>query len=561
MMIKGSVLRDSMISGANSIANQRSQIDELNVFPVPDGDTGTNMSMTVTAAKRELVKLPDDCTVEKVSSVAASSMPRGARGNSGVITSLLFRGFSKALVGKKEASAEDLAKAFESGVAAAYKAVMKPTEGTMLTVARMGAEAAAVAETEDTTEMFTIILDAAKVALANTPEQLPVLKKAGVVDAGGAGFVTILEGMLSVLRDGVMVEGEASEKTAEEKANFVPKGVYAAEIDPNMKNFYCTEFLVNKNDKASAVKLRAFLESIGDSVVVVDDEDIIKAHVHTNDPGKALSSAILHGFLSNMKIENMKEQNAERQTEGKGLEKQAEAEKNPNAGKFKYAAVDPDTAYGFVAVAAGDGLKDIFTDIGVNAVVSGGQTMNPSTEDILEAIHSVPAKTVFVLPNNKNIIMAAEMAVDIADRKVIVLPTRTIPQGISAMLSFDDAADAEANAVAMMQAADRVATGLVTFAARNSDFDGHKIKEGEILALENGKLSFTEKDLTKAAVKLARSMVKKDSSFVTVISGCDVNEEDAEKLTEQISAKMPSGVEVTRLNGGQPVYYYIISVE
>lgn len=560
-MIKGSVLRDSMISGANSIANQRSQIDELNVFPVPDGDTGTNMSMTVTAAKRELVKLPDDCTVEKVSSVAASSMLRGARGNSGVITSLLFRGFSKALVGKKEASAEDLAKAFESGVAAAYKAVMKPTEGTMLTVARMGAEAAAVAETEDTTEMFTIILDAAKVALANTPEQLPVLKKAGVVDAGGAGFVTILEGMLSVLRDGVMVEGEASEKTAEEKANFVPKGVYAAEIDPNMKNFYCTEFLVNKNDKASAVKLRAFLESIGDSVVVVDDEDIIKAHVHTNDPGKALSSAILHGFLSNMKIENMKEQNAERQTEGKGLEKQAEAEKNPNAGKFKYAAVDPDTAYGFVAVAAGDGLKDIFTDIGVNAVVSGGQTMNPSTEDILEAIHSVPAKTVFVLPNNKNIIMAAEMAVDIADRKVIVLPTRTIPQGISAMLSFDDAADAEANAVAMMQAADRVATGLVTFAARNSDFDGHKIKEGEILALENGKLSFTEKDLTKAAVKLARSMVKKDSSFVTVISGCDVNEEDAEKLTEQISAKMPSGVEVTRLNGGQPVYYYIISVE
>lgn len=560
-MIKGSVLRDSMISGANSIANQRSQIDELNVFPVPDGDTGTNMSMTVTAAKRELVKLPDNCTVEKVSSVAASSMLRGARGNSGVITSLLFRGFSKALVGKKEASAEDLAKAFESGVAAAYKAVMKPTEGTMLTVARMGAEAAAVAETEDTTEMFTIILDAAKVALANTPEQLPVLKKAGVVDAGGAGFVTILEGMLSVLRDGVMVEGEASEKTAEEKANFVPKGVYAAEIDPNMKNFYCTEFLVNKNDKASAVKLRAFLESIGDSVVVVDDEDIIKAHVHTNDPGKALSSAMLHGFLSNMKIENMKEQNAERQTEGKGLEKQAEAERNPNAGKFKYAAVDPDTAYGFVAVAAGDGLKDIFTDIGVNAVVSGGQTMNPSTEDILEAIHSVPAKTVFVLPNNKNIIMAAEMAVDIADRKVIVLPTRTIPQGISAMLSFDDAADAETNAVAMMQAADRVATGLVTFAARNSDFDGHKIKEGEILALENGKLSFTEKDLTKAAVKLARSMVKKDSSFVTVISGCDVNEEEAEKLTEQISAKMPSGVEVTRLNGGQPVYYYIISVE
>ncbi|MEG0803478.1 MAG: DAK2 domain-containing protein, partial [Pygmaiobacter sp.] len=349
-MIKGSVLRDSMISGANSIANQRSQIDELNVFPVPDGDTGTNMSMTVAAARRELEKLPDECTVEKVSALAASSMLRGARGNSGVITSLLFRGFSKALAGKKEASAADLAKAFEGGVTAAYKAVMKPTEGTMLTVARMGAEAAAKATTEDTTEMFCIILEAAKIALEHTPEQLPVLKKAGVVDAGGAGFVTILEGMLSVLREGIIVKGAAQEKsTGEEKASFVSRGVYAAELDPNMKNFYCTEFLVNKNEKASAVKLRAFLESAGDSVVVVDDDDIIKAHVHTSDPGKVLSAALLHGFLSNMKIENMKEQNAERKTEGKGLEKQAQAERNPVAGKFKYAAVDPELEFGFVA--------------------------------------------------------------------------------------------------------------------------------------------------------------------------------------------------------------------
>ena len=560
-MIKGSELRDAIISGANSIANQRSQIDELNVFPVPDGDTGTNMSMTITAAKRELVNLPDDCTVEKASAVCASSMLRGARGNSGVISSLLFRGFSKALAGKKEADATDLAKAFESGVAAAYKAVMKPTEGTMLTVARMGAEAAAKAQTKDTTEMFAVILDAAKVALAETPEQLPVLKKAGVVDAGGAGFVTILEGMMSVLRDGIIVESAAKEKSAEDKAGFVSKGVYAAAIDPNMKNFYCTEFLVNKNEKASAVKLRAFLESAGDSVVVVDDDDIIKAHVHTDDPGKVLSAAMLHGYLSNMKIENMREQNAERQTEGKGKVKQAEAERNPNAGQFKYAAVDAETPYGFVAVAAGEGLRDIFTDIGVNAVVSGGQTMNPSTDDILSAVQSVPAKTVFVLPNNKNIIMAAEQCVDIADRKVIVLPTRTIPQGVTAMLNFDESAAAEQNAVAMMQAADKVATGLITFAARNSDFDGHKIKEGEILALENGKLSFTERDITKAAVKLTRSMMKKDSSFVTVISGCDVSDEDADKTTEQITAKLPADVEVTHLVGGQPVYYYIISVE
>lgn len=560
-MIKGSVLRDAIISGANSIANQRSQIDELNVFPVPDGDTGTNMSMTITAAKRELAKLPDDCTVEKASAVCASSMLRGARGNSGVISSLLFRGFSKALAGKKEASAKDLAKAFESGVTAAYKAVMKPTEGTMLTVARLGAEAAAKAETEDTTELFGIMLEAAKVALANTPEQLPVLKKAGVVDAGGAGYVTILEGMMSVFQDGIMVESATPEKSAEDKANFVPKGVYGAEIDPNMKNFYCTEFLVNKNEKASAVKLRAFLESAGDCVVVVDDDDVIKAHVHTNDPGKVLSAAMGHGFLSNMKIENMREQNAERQTEAKGLEKQAQAQRDPQAGEFKYAAVDADTAFGFVAVAAGEGLHDVFRDIGVSAIVSGGQTMNPSTDDILSAVQSVPAKTVFVLPNNKNIIMAAEQCVNLADRKVIVLPTRTVPQGITAMLNFDESANAESNAVAMMQAADRVATGLVTFAARNSDFDGHKIKEGEILALENGKLVFTDKDVTHAVVKLTRSMMKKDSSFVTVISGCDVSEEEAARTTEQITAKLPDSVEVTHLVGGQPVYYYMISVE
>ena len=558
-MIKGNILRDSMISGANKIARLRREVDELNVFPVPDGDTGTNMSMTVAAAKRELEKLPDNCTVEKVSAVAASSMLRGARGNSGVITSLLFRGFSKALVGKKEADAGDIAMAFEMGVAAAYKAVMKPTEGTMLTVARMGAEAAAATETTDTTEMFKIIIEAAMIALEKTPEQLPVLKKAGVVDAGGAGFVAILEGMFSVINDGVMVEAE-SEK-ADKKADFISKGVFASTIDPDMKYFYCTEFLINKNEKASEVKLRAFLESVGDSVVVVDDDDIIKAHVHTDEPGKVLSAAITHGFLSNMKIENMKEQNAERQTEGKGLEKQAKDETDTTIKKFKYAAVDQEQAFGFVAVAAGEGLRDVFTDVGANAVVSGGQTMNPSTDDIVEAIQSVPAKTVFVLPNNKNIIMAAEMAVDIADRKVIVLPTRTVPQGMTAMLTFDESLNAKDNAVEMMKAADNVSCGLITFAARNSDFDGHKIKEGEILALENGKLSFTEKDMNKAAIKLAKSMIKKDSSFVTVISGCDVDVEDAEKLTEQISAKVSGNIEVTHLNGGQPVYYYIISVE
>ena len=552
-----------MISGANSIANQRSQIDELNVFPVPDGDTGTNMSMTIGAAKRDLQGLADGCTVEEASKVAAGSMLRGARGNSGVISSLLFRGFSKALVGKKEAGAADIAKAFETGVAAAYKAVMKPTEGTMLTVARMGAEAAAKADTEDPVEMFEIILAAARDALAHTPEQLPVLKKAGVVDAGGAGFVTILEGMLSVLKDGIIVDAQEAGQAKKPSTSAAGRGVFTDDLMrvEDITNGYCTQFLVNKNQGASCEKLRAFLESNGDSVVVIEDDEVINCHVHTTDPGKIVSYALNFGYLTNFKIENMHEQFLARQAQGKGLEKQAEAEKNPVKQKFQYSAVDPEMRFGFVAVAAGDGLRDIFTDIGVNAVVSGGQTMNPSTEDILEAVQSVPAKTVFVLPNNKNIIMAAEQAVRLADRQIIVLPTRTIPQGITAMLNFDESLSGEDNAIAMMQAADRVATGLVTFAALNSDYEGHKIKQGEILALENGKLSFTDKDVAHAASKLTRSLLKKDSSFVTVISGCDVPEEDAQRLTAQLRDKVPGSVEVTHLVGGQPVYYYIISVE
>ena len=329
----------------------------------------------------------------------------------------------------------------------------------------------------------------------------------------------------------------------------------------DITNGYCTQFLVNKNQGASCEKLRAFLESNGDSVVVIEDDEVINCHVHTTDPGKIVSYALNFGYLTNFKIENMHEQFLARQAQGKGLEKQAEAEKNPVKQKFQYSAVDPEMRFGFVAVAAGDGLRDIFTDIGVNAVVSGGQTMNPSTEDILEAVQSVPAKTVFVLPNNKNIIMAAEQAVRLADRQIIVLPTRTIPQGITAMLNFDESLSGEDNAIAMMQAADRVATGLVTFAARNSDYEGHKIKQGEILALENGKLSFTDKDVAHAASKLTRSLLKKDSSFVTVISGCDVPEEDAQRLTAQLRDKVPGSVEVTHLVGGQPVYYYIISVE
>lgn len=562
-MINGETLRDAMISGANNISNHRAEVDELNVFPVPDGDTGTNMSMTVIAARDELIGLADSCTVAEASHVAASAMLRGARGNSGVITSLLFRGFSKALAGKENADAADIVEAMVKGVDAAYKAVMKPTEGTMLTVSRVASEKATAAQTTDVVEMWNIIVEAAAEALALTPTQLPVLQKAGVVDAGGQGFCYIIEGMQSVIRDGKIVKGDqpakAPKKTKLSTAN-VGKGVFAQELNPDITNAYCTEFLVNKNESANAIKLRAFLESNGDSVVVVDDDDIIKCHVHAADPGKVISQALTHGYLSRLKIENMHEQYEARQSQGVGLGKQAEAEQEGDD-LYPYAAVDPARKYGFVAVAAGDGLHSVFMDLGVDVVVSGGQTMNPSTDDILNAVHSVPAETVFVLPNNKNIIMAAEQAMKLADRKVVVLPTRTVPQGMSAMLAFDADADANSNTIEMGQMASKVSTGLVTFAARNSDFDGKKIRRGEILGLENGKLSQVGTDIGKITYRLVRSMCKKSTSFVTIISGCDVNEEDAQRTLEMVKSKIPAGIEVTLLNGGQPVYYYMLSVE
>ncbi len=557
-------MKNSIISGANSLSNRRARVDELNVFPVPDGDTGTNMSMTIGAARAELAKLPDDCTVDRAAQAAAGAMLRGARGNSGVISSLLFRGFSKALQGKKTADAADLVKALEMGVESAYKAVMRPTEGTMLTVARVASEEAAASKITDEAELWALVCDAAGRALEKTPEQLPVLKKAGVVDAGGQGLLYIFEGMLSVLRDGRIVEAdEAPEKSAKLSTSSAGKGVYADDLMKveDIKNGYCTQFLVNKKEGASSKKLRAFLESNGDSVVVIEDDEVINCHVHTADPGKIVSHALQYGYLTNFKIENMHEQFLARQAQGEGLKKQAAAEASGTPCEFPYAAVDNDRAFGFVAVAAGEGLKSIFTDLGVDAVVSGGQTMNPATEDILAAIQSVPARTVFVLPNNKNIIMAAEQAQSIADRTVIVLSTRTIPQGISAMLNFNPDLSEYENATNMMQAADKVATGLVTFAARDSDFDGRKIKKGEILALENGKLVATGSDPTKVTYRLARAMCRKDTSFVTVISGCDVSEEDAARTTELVQAKCPAGIEVSHLNGGQPVYYYIISVE
>lgn len=547
-MINGSLLRDAIISAAYDIQNQKQKVDELNVFPVPDGDTGTNMSMTIGASIKELELLKEP-TVEETAKTAASALLRGARGNSGVILSLLFRGFANGLKGKVEANGVDLAEALTSGVEAAYKAVMKPTEGTILTVARVAAEKGreTALQTNDALEVFEAIVNQAETTLEETPEMLPVLKKAGVVDAGGKGFTVIFTAMLRVFKGGEVVKpaGGASAKPAQVKRTAV------AEASGDIKFAYCTEYIVNKKKNAdNPLKLRAYLESIGDCVVVVDDEDIIKVHVHSNHPGNAIEEALKFGMLTNLKIENMKEQHSAQVLEAEQLKEDD-----------TYVPVDPQMPYGFVAVAAGAGMQALFQDLGVNSVVTGGQTMNPSTEDILKAIHATPAETVFVLPNNKNIIMAAEQAIKLADRRVCVLQTRTIPQGISAMLAFDPDKSFSENRVSMTKALDKVQTGQITFAARDSDFDGHNIKAGELLAMENGKLAFVDKDLNRALVKLTKSMVRKDSNFVTVLYGADISDDQAAEAYELLRSKLSDNVEINLINGGQPVYYYIVSVE
>lgn len=544
-MLSGKILRDAIISGANNIINNKESVDELNVFPVPDGDTGTNMSMTIRNAVAELNMLSDSVTVETVAQTAASAMLRGARGNSGVILSLLFRGLSKGLAGKHEATVEDYCNALKLGAEAAYKSVMKPTEGTILTVARVAAEKANDAQCKDFAELFDVLTTAAKETLDQTPEMLPVLKKAGVVDAGGMGYYTILKGMASVICGGVMISEK--EETATEKAVVTNA---AGTFETDIEFTYCTEFIVVKSDvNKDATKLRAFLESIGDCVVVVDDDSIIKVHVHTEHPGKALEEGILYGSLINLKIENMKEQH-------KGAAAKAEMQK-----KQKLAPAEPVKDFGFVSVTSGAGLEDLFKDLGVDVIVRGGQTMNPSTEDILEAINATPARNIFVLPNNKNIIMAAEQAVKLTDRNVIVLQTRTIPQGITAMLAFDESSDFSTNGVNMTKALDNVGSGSITFAVRDSDFEGKQIKKGEILAMENGKLAFVEKDVTKALIKITKKLIRSGSSYITIIYGSDVTDETAQAAFEALRAKISDDIEIVLVNGGQPVYYYLISVE
>lgn len=556
-MINGSVLRDAIISGANNISKNKTSVDELNIFPVPDGDTGTNMSMTIQAAARELEKTEEE-SAGKVAQTAASALLRGARGNSGVILSLLFRGFAKGLEGIEQITGADLANALAVGVEAAYKAVMKPTEGTILTVSRVAAEkgrAAAIID-DDPLYVWSAICQGAEDALETTPDLLPVLKKAGVVDAGGKGLTIIFDGMMSVFKDGIIIQNDVQQGDSIETEDAFRNA--AAEFDQEINFTYCTEFIVGRDSeiKKDPLELRAYLETISDCVLVVDDDQIIKVHVHTENPGNALQEGLKFGQLLTVKIENMKEQHR------KAAEDNQTKKDRVQLKKEALTPVEPEEGVGFVAVAAGGGLHTLFSDLGCTHIVSGGQTMNPSTEDLLAAVKATPAKTVFILPNNKNIIMAAEQTVQLCDdRNVIVIPTKTIPQGISAMLAYDPDATDTQNIDQMIAAFSKVHTGQVTFAARDSEFGGFKIKEGEILGLENGKLEYVEKDPVKVALKLTRSMVKKDTSFITIIYGEDITEEQADELQQAVEAKVGSHIEVTLISGEQPVYYFIISVE
>ena len=540
-IINGADLRRMIISAAAAIEINKQPLNDLNVFPVPDGDTGTNMSMTINAAAADLRKT-EDPDLGQAAKVAASAMLRGARGNSGVILSLLFRGISRKLKGTETCDGVVWAEALQEGVDAAYKAVMKPAEGTILTVARLAAAKAAEAAQENNFVEFVheAAIAEAKVALADTVNQNPVLKKAGVVDAGGKGWLVALEAMMSSIQgnDVIVPEGMA-DSDVKESANF-------DDFDTDDITFaYCTEFIIQRENDNDPEKLREFLSSLGDSLVLVDDEEIIKVHVHTNDPGKALHEAIDYGSFVTVKIENMRLQHTE-----KVLSEQEIAPK----------IAEPEKPLGVVSVCAGEGLADVFMNLGVDQIISGGQTMNPSTQDILEAVNKVPAEIVFVLPNNKNIIMAAEQVDALTPKKVVVIPSKTVPQGVTAMLSFNPEGSEEENAEAMTESLATVDTMQITYAARNSDFDGYDIREGDYLALVGSALFGTSRDIKVLLRSLAEKVRNDGKEYVTIYYGADVKEKHAQKAAD-IFAEICPEAEVNLIYGGPPVYYYLISAE
>ncbi len=548
--IDGAAYRRMILSAAAAIEIQKQPINDLNVFPVPDGDTGTNMSMTLNTAATEL-RRHGEMPLSKTADIVSSALLRGARGNSGVILSLLFRGFSKALKGLEQANGADLAAAISTGVDAAYKAVMKPAEGTILTVARLAGAAAKefTAEHQDPEETLLHTIAAAKEALANTINQNPVLKKAGVVDAGGMGFVVILEGMLSSLQGKDIEAPEAGE--AREAADF------ANLTDEDITFTFDTVFIVRKNEHTDIEAFRRYLNSIGDSLVIGEDDDAFKVHVHTDIPGEALTEAQKHGTLELAKIENMRTQ-FEDMAAGKAPQSTDDLEEDAVPAEPVDAA--PEKKYGIVSVCAGEGLASVFGDLGTDGIIEGGQTMNPSTEDILNQIRKTPAEIVYVLPNNKNIIMAAEQAVPLSDKKVIVIPTKTVPQGITALLNFDPEGEEEANTAAMTEAIGGVTTMQITYAARNSDFDGRDIHEGDYLGLYNSSLLDTTPDIGQLLTTMAEKTAETGGTFVNIFYGADITEEQAQQAQEIFSAHCPDA-EINLLYGGQPVYYYLISAE
>ncbi|MFU2432323.1 MAG: DAK2 domain-containing protein [Clostridiales bacterium] len=554
--INGAMFKEMLLFGTVSIAQAQQAINDLNVFPVPDGDTGTNMSLTIQTAAQELKKI-EPATVDQAASVTASALLRGARGNSGVILSLLFRGIAKELKGCKEADGAAFAAALQEGVAAAYNAVMKPAEGTILTVSRLAAERAVNAAEEHNSVEYVIeqAIAQGEITLAQTTDMNPVLKKAGVVDAGGKGFLLILSGMLSALRG--EERPELTEENAQEKADF------AMLNEEDITFTFDTVFIVRKSGR-SIEPFRRFLDGIGDSLVIGEDDEAFKVHVHTDIPGEALTEAQKYGTLELAKIENMRTQAQQLAAGGKAqstddleaIEQELEAAEHENAGE-----AEPEKDFGFLAVCAGEGLANVFTDLGADGVISGGQTMNPSTESILKEIKKVPAHTVFVLPNNKNIIMAAQQCIGLTEKTVVVIPTASIPQGVSAMMAVDpDMSDADTIAKAMTDAAQCVSTAQITYAARNSDFDGFDIHEGDYLALLDGKLLGTDRDVSALLDGLSDEAASREAEFITVFYGEDVNEEDAHKACDAFTRKCPDA-EVNLICGGQPVYYYIISIE
>ncbi len=560
--ITGALFKQMVLHGAAAITAEKQAINDLNVFPVPDGDTGTNMSMTIAAAVTELRK-NDPATVDKAASITASALLRGARGNSGVILSLLFRGLSKALKGADTADAAAFAAAMQEGVSAAYKAVMKPAEGTVLTVSRLASKAAVDCAGEGETDVEKILEAALRegyAALAETTNMNPVLKKAGVVDAGGKGYLLILEGMLGELRGEPMPEINENES----QASNIDYGAIAEE---EITFTFDTVFIVRKaNPDVDLEPLRRYLNSIGDSLVIGEDDEAFKVHVHTDIPGNALNEGQKYGILELAKIENMRTQ-ADDMAAGRKTQSVDDLEMdeaNPPAreeAETGHVVAAPEKKYGFLAVCAGEGLAAVFRDLGADGVVSGGQTMNPSTESILEGVDKIPAETVFVLPNNGNIIMAAQQCDALTEKNVIVIPSKTVPQGITAMMNVNfDAADAEEIVAAMTDSLSTVTTAQITYAARNSDFDGFDIKEGDYLALQEGKLFGTDSNLDVLLEKFAADAVEREASFISLYFGEDVSEEDAQKAAGVFEANCPDA-EVAILSGGQPVYYYIISME